>query len=301
MNIQRTVRALAACLALFAAQIPGTASEGKALSVAVADSSVRAIVKAVGGNQVVAFSLFKGCVLRKDLEVEPAAKARLNNAAAIVWTGFFQESEAINAVLRDFPAHKPLWIDVAPGATRTKVPFTTCEGFVDPLFAAGDPYFWLNPQNGSIIARNVAKGLSRLLPGQAKYFHANAAAFSKSLGTDIARWKKALEPLNGMRVYSAQCGWQNFSSLGGPKFILCKTTPGELPAPKELLAYVKQMEAKLILVDPNTAPEFAEALREHSGLKVIEVPSSLDGFPGERSYNSLFDSLVKVLLGALTR
>ncbi|BDU73562.1 metal ABC transporter solute-binding protein, Zn/Mn family [Mesoterricola silvestris] len=304
MNNPVTKKALRALLTLFAAgglAAVALAGEGKRLPVAVAEADVEAIVKAVGGNQVETFSLFKGCILRKDLAVEASAKDLLTKARVIVWTGFLRETEAINKVLQVAPGATTAavqWVDVSPSAFRTNVPFSTCEGFADPLYSAGDPFFWLNPENGAVIARNVAKGLSKAAPASEVYFHANAAAFIAALKADLVRWKKDLKPLHGVRIFSFQCGWQNFSSMGGPKFIVCKATPGQLPAPAALLDYVTQMKAQIVLVDPNTPPEYVEACRERPGLTVLTVPSSLEGIPGAKSYASLFDHLLKVLQSA---
>ena len=163
------------------------------------------------------------------------------------------------------------------------------------MYSAGDPFFWLNPENGAVIARNVAKGLSKASPEAEVYFHANAAGFIKGLKADVLRWRRELLPLKGVRVFSFQCGWQNFSSMGGPKFIVCKAVPGQLPAPAALLDYVTQMKAQIVLVDPNTPPEYVEACKERPGLKVLTVPSSIEGLPGAKSYGSLFDNLLKIL------
>ena len=300
MNNHGTKWALSALLAVFAAA-GAWAAEGKRIPVAVAEADVETIVKAVGGNQVETFSLFKGCILRKDLAVEGPVKDRLAKARVIVWTGFLRETEAINKVLQvpsGSAAASIQWLDVSPGSFRTNVPFTTCEGFADPMYSAGDPFFWLNPENGAVIARNVAKGLSKAAPEGEVYFHANAAAFIRGLKADIIRWKKDLKPLQGVRVFSFQCGWQNFSSMGGPKFIVCKATPGQLPTPAALLDYVTQMKAQIVLVDPNTPPEYVEACKERPGLRVLMVPSSIEGISGAKSYGSLFDNLLKVLLSA---
>ena len=289
--------ALSALLA-FCAAAGAWAVEGQRLVVAVTEADVETIVKAVGGNQVETFSLFKGCILRKDLAVEAPLKSRLTKARVIVWTGFLRETEAINKVLQastEAPVAPIQWLDVSPGAFRTNVPFTTCEGFADPMYSAGDPFFWLNPENGAVIARNVAKGLSKASPEAEVYFHANAAGFIKGLKADVLRWRRELLPLKGVRVFSFQCGWQNFSSMGGPKFIVCKAVPGQLPAPAALLDYVTQMKAQIVLVDPNTPPEYVEACKERPGLKVLTVPSSIEGLPGAKSYGSLFDNLLKIL------
>jgi ABC-type Zn uptake system ZnuABC Zn-binding protein ZnuA len=275
-------------------------SDRERLSVAVVEPDIEAIVLAVGGNQVDTFSLFKGCILRKNLLVEPTMKVRLAKASAVVWTGFLNESAAINASLGNrqnaSKATAPAWIDVSKGAVRVNVPTSTCFGYVDASSMSGDPFFWLNPENGSIIARNVAEGLGSLQPEKRAYFLANANAFKEALHKDIARWKMELKPLVNLRVFSAQCGWQNFSRLGGPSFVVCKGTPGELPSPKLLLDRVKRMKPQLIIVDPNTPSEYGTAFREQSGLSVIEVASSIEHIPGAKSYNALFENMVRTLL-----
>ena len=271
------------------------------LSVAVAETDLESIVKAVGGNQVDTFSLFKGCILRKDLLVEAPAKVRLAKADAVVWTGYFNESAAIKASSDGTPSKgeakgKPCkWIDVSPGATRVNVPSSVCDGYVDPSLMEGNPFFWLNPENGPIIARNVAEGLGDLRPEKRAYFLANATAFTAALDRDIARWKEELKPLAGLRVFCTQCGWQNFSQMGGPTFVVCKGTPGVLPTPDILVDHVKEMKAQIVLLDPNTPPEYGKAFRREAGLKVIDVPSSIESIPGAKSYSALFDNVVKSL------
>ena len=273
------------------------------LSVAVTEPDIEAIVVAVGGSEVDTFSLFKGCILRENLMVEPAVQSRLAKASVVVWTGFLNESAAIAASLGnpDVPkgqATKNTWIDVSKGAARANVPTSSCYGYVDPKSMSGDPFFWLNPQNGSTIARNVAEGLGALRPQKRAYFLANANAFKAALDKDIARWKEEIKSLANLRVFSAQCGWQNFSKLGGPAFAVCKGTPGTLPTPDLLIERVKQLGAQIVIVDPNTPPEYAEAFRERSGVKVIEVASSIEKIPGANSYNALFDNLVQALHAA---
>ena len=304
-SMNRLFRAVFGLIAAGGMAVGAWAAEGKRLSVAVAGPDIEAIVKTVGGNQVETFSLFRGCIIRSDLQVEATAKGRLPKADVVVWTGFFPESGAINEAIRAAdPPHSEKkvstlhWIDVSPGAVRTNVPVSNCEGYVDPLLKAGDPFFWLNPENGAAIAKNVAKGLGKLQPDKRAYFMANAEAFQKALGADITRWKEALKSLHGLRVFSTQCGWQNFSSMGGPRFVVCKRKLGELPTPQILLDYIQRMKADVVLVDPNTPPEYAEFLREQSGFKVVEVASSIEAIPGGSTYSNLFENLIKALQGA---
>lgn len=298
-RLQRVAHSVLAFLAIGGLTLGAAQPKEGRIPVAVAVTDIEPIVRAVGGNQVEAFNLFKGCILRKDLAVEPSAKARLLSAEAVVWTGFLNESAAISGVLREAASPRKdgelKWVDVSQGTTRTNLPTSNCFGYVDAAFAAGDPFFWLNPENGATIARHIARGLGELRPASRAYFMANADSFQKALAKDILRWKATLKPLHHLRIFSAQCGWQNFSAMGGPKFVVCKGTPGELPSPQALLAHIRTMKADLILVDPNTPPEYAEAFRERSGLKVVEVSSSIETIHGASTYSALFDNLVKVL------
>jgi len=279
---------------------PSAAERGK-IRVAVTEPDIASIVQAVGGSQVEAFPLFKGCILRKDLAVEPAAKGKLASADAVVWTGFLNESAAIDACVATLPAQsasafgKASWIDVSRDASRVNVPASTCTGYVDASFMSGDPFFWLNPMNGAVIARNAAEGLGDLRPASRAYFLANADAFSRSLQKDIVRWKKELAALGAMRIFSAQCGWQNFSQIGGPTFAACRTKPGVLPTPKRLADEVKSLGVQVVIVDPNTPPAYGRAFRTITKARVVEVPSSVEDLQGAKNYGALFDHLVGVL------
>ena len=274
------------------------------LRVVVANADLEAIVQRVGGGDVATASLFKGCILRKGLAVEAGTLPDLFAADAVMWSGFFNESAAIYAAVEQLPAerravlHQPLWIDLSQGATRVNVPTSSCEGFVEIQFMHGDPFFWLNPENGAIIAHNVAAGLGRLRPEHAERYAANAAAFAAEMSANLERWRAELAPLAGVKVFVAQCGWANLARLGGPTFMSCRTSPGTLPRAETLAEQVVDLDVPIVVVDPNTPVEYAETFRSHTSAAVVTIPSSIADLPDARSYPALFDNLVQRLLAA---
>jgi ABC-type Zn uptake system ZnuABC Zn-binding protein ZnuA len=296
--IARLLIFMAALAGLHTTALAATPPSPERLSVAVTEADIEAIVSAVGGNEVETFSLFKGCILRENLKVEPAVESRLAQANALVWTGYLNESAAITTSLQNGKSAPPRWIDVSKGAVRVNVPASTCFGYVDPKAMMGDPFFWLNPHNGSVVARNVADGLGALRPEKRAYFLANANAFKVSLDKDSARWEEELRPLTALRVFSAQCGWHNFSKIGGPALVVCKAPTGSLPTPRDLLDRVRQMKAQIIILDPNTPLEYGNIFREQSDLRVIEVASSIGDLPGAHSYSALFENFIRALQAA---
>jgi zinc/manganese transport system substrate-binding protein len=294
----------AVVLVALAAAVQGAeAAGGRRLVVAATEPDIAAIVRSVGGDRVEVFSLFSGCIIRKDLQVEAPVRDRLKAADVVVWTGFLPESAAISSVLAPASGAQaagagPRWIDVSKGAARVSVPVSSCEGYIDMDFQQGNPFFWLNPRNAGVIARNVAEGLAALDPDRAAGFLDSAKAFGDDAERRIAGWQAALAPLDGVVIFSTQCGWHNFAQIGGPTFVVCKSTPGQLPSPATLVDYLNEKRVEMVLVDPHTPIEYSLAFRNTTAAKVVEVPSSIEGIKGAGSYFDLFDNLVKTLVAA---
>jgi ABC-type Zn uptake system ZnuABC Zn-binding protein ZnuA len=282
------------------------ASRRPTLAVAVTVPDIESIVKAVGGPDIATFSLLRGCILRRDLLVEADVTGRLLTADAVVWTGFFGESSAIAATVERLPQEQraalrqPAWIDVSRDAARINVPISSCEGYVEPQFMYGDPFFWLNPSNGRVIARNVADGLARLRPERRQFYADNAERFATALDAAVVRWTQELAELKSFRVFATQCGWQNLAQLGGPTFLTCRRSPGTLDEPEALAEQLNAQSVNLIIVDPKTPPKYAEVFRARTKAKVVTVPSSIGSLPGDRTYSRLFDNFIQVLRTSLT-
>lgn len=281
------------------------AQETAPLLVAASEPDIEAIVREVGGTQVETFILFKGCILRKHLAVEASAVSKLHKADAIVWTGFLPEAGAIRLAVGEIPqgharnAWRCEWINVSKNAVQVDRAVSTgagwCEGDYNEFTTHGDPFFRLNPENGAVMARDIAKGLAKLRPAQKAYFDTNAEAFAKNLALDIPRWKEALKPFAKTRILCTQCGWENFAKLGGLDLVVCKQKPGCCPTPEALIEHVKQMKADLIFLDPHTSPRHAKALKEAPGFVVEDVPSSIGDLPGATSYAAIFENFIGML------
>ncbi|MCU0294219.1 MAG: metal ABC transporter substrate-binding protein [Thermoanaerobaculaceae bacterium] len=299
------LQVLAVAAAAIVAQTGVSAIAGESaparLVVTTTTADLEAITRRVGGGEVATVHLFRGCILRPDLAVEPAAMSRLLEADAVVWSGFFGESSAVHAAIRALPAERrgelgqPFWIDVSRDTARVNVPVSSCEAYVDVQFMHGNPLVWLNPGNGPAIARNIAEGLARLRPERGETFRANAEVFAREVSDRIEVWRRDLAGLADVKVFFTHCGWSNLARLGGPTFITCRKTPGSLP-PAELLAgQLAEQGVDVIVLDPSAPPEYGEAFRRRTTARVLTVPSSLSELPGATEYAELFDNLVRRL------
>jgi ABC-type Zn uptake system ZnuABC Zn-binding protein ZnuA len=290
-------------LACYGVMVP--AQKTAPLLVAASEPDIEAIVKEVGGNQVETFVLFKGCILQKHLAVEKEASGKLLKADAIAWTGFQPEAGAVRLAIGNVPNAETRnnwhceWIDVSKGAAQVDRAVSTgagwCEGDYNEFTTHGDPFFRLNPENGAVMARDIAEGLAKLRPAQKAYFENNAETFAKGLGAEIAKWKEALKPFAKTRILCSQCGWENFAKLAGLDLVVCKQKPGCCPTPEALVEHVKQLKVDMIFLDPHTFPKHAKALKEAPGFVVEDVPSSIGDLPGATSYAAIFENFINTL------
>jgi len=61
-------------------------------------------------------------------------------------------------------------------------------GDIHPL---GNPHYWLDPENGKLIARQIAQRLTKLSPENSDYFKANLKTFEGRIDSLITScWKK---------------------------------------------------------------------------------------------------------------
>jgi ABC-type Zn uptake system ZnuABC Zn-binding protein ZnuA len=302
---QQVVRATIAGLVLGCWGVGAAVAGPPPLRVAVAVRDIETIVKDVGGGEVETFTLFTGCLLRRNLEVEASVQQRLLVADAVVWTGYQPEALAVRLAVSNSNDSEmrnswcPQWINVSRGATQVDAPVSSmaasCVGYVDVIISHGDPFFWLNPENGAVIANEVAKGLTKLRPTEKAGFAARASAFGAALRRSVVRWKEQLQSLANLTVFSTQCGWQNFARLGGPTFVVCKQVRGCVLAPQALVVYARQKKVNVVLLDSHTPAPVAQAFREAGGWRAFELPSSIEGISGAGSYADLFDAMIRTL------
>src|SRR4029453_12573631 len=68
---------------------------------------------------------------------------------------------------------------------------TRAEGDVHPQ---GNPHYWLDPENGKIIAKEIADKLSQLRPNDRAAFEQNLKDFVSKLNDAEKRWMALMEP-----------------------------------------------------------------------------------------------------------
>src|SRR5689334_18828856 len=167
-------------------------AQGK-LNVMTTTEDLASIAREVGGDKVAVESIARGYQDPHFVEAKPSFILKLQKADLLVVVGRELEIGWLPPLLTQSRNGKIQqgaqgYLDASTEAKILELPqgqITRAMGDVHPL---GNPHYWLDPENGKIIAREIAQKLSELRPNDKAYFDQRLADFNKRLSDAEQRW-----------------------------------------------------------------------------------------------------------------
>lgn len=169
----------------------------------------------------------------------------------------------------------------------------------------GNPHYWLNPDNGKIIAKNIYDKLSLSWPEESDYFYANFNKYSSELDSAIFAWTKIIEPYQNQKIIAYHNSWPYFADkfkINVAGFIEPK--PGIPPTPKHLLSVIELMKnenIKVIIISPYFDQKPARTIADKTGAEVIAIAPSVGAVNNVKTYLDLFEYNLNALASAFER
>jgi len=310
--LERTVHirsksiAAAACLAvsLFAAE---AFAQGKATVIATTED-LASIAREIGGDRVSVEALARGYQDPHNVEAKPSFILKLQKADLLILVGRELEigwlppliTQSRNAKIQ--PGANG-YLDASLNVKILEIPtgqVTRAMGDVHPL---GNPHYWLDPDNGKIIARDVAAAFTRLRPNDKAFFDQRLNDFISRVTEGQSRWTAAMAPFKGAKIVTYHRSFPNFADRFGLDIIgYVEPRPGIPPSPQHTLDVInemKQQNVKLVLVEPYFDLKTPNAIGRATGAAVLVMPPSVGGVKEITDYISLFDYDVMLLVNAM--
>jgi ABC-type Zn uptake system ZnuABC Zn-binding protein ZnuA len=141
----------------------------------------------------------------------------------------------------------------------------------------GDPHFWLNPNNVIKYAENIRDGLTKIDPGGAATYAANADAYIAKL-IELDRWingrvkevpeadRKLVTNHESFGYFADRYGFQIIGT------VMPSVSTGSTPSARQLaqlIDRVKETGAKAIFLETGTNPQLAQQAANEAGIKVV--------------------------------
>ena len=267
------------------------------------------IADAVGGKRVETFALAKGYQDPHFVDPKPSFVLKLSKADLLIVAGLELEIGYLPPLIDQSRNDKIRpgaqgYLDASNGCDILEKPTGTVTRAMGDVHPFGNPHFWLDPENGRIIARAIAARLSELDPPGAAEYKANLAAFEAKLTDGEKRWEAALAPVRRRpQVVTYHNSWPNF--LKRFKLVAAgyvEPKPGIPPSPSHTVELIDLMRAKkipVILMEPYFDRKTPAQIAEKTGATLLIFIPSVGGVPEATDYFALFDYDVKLLADAL--
>lgn len=302
--------ALAAAL-LLAAAAPARAAK---LRVVATLPELVDIASRVGGDLVSVDGLARGTEDIHQIVMKPSFVTKLNRADAVVYLGLTVEhvflpgllDVARNPKMRPDPDTANCLgsgcIDCSTGVKVLDKPETLsrAQGEIHPQ---GNPHYNLDPENGRLIARNIAAGLSRVDPAHAADYEKNLKAYLAELEPKLAEWRKLVAPLKGVKAVSYHKDVPYLGAFTGIEFVdTIELKPGVAPTPThlaELVGKMKERKVTLIVREQQYDAKTPAWLAGQTGAKVAVVGTMANSLPGAETFIKFSEANLRNLLKAV--
>jgi zinc/manganese transport system substrate-binding protein len=288
--------------------MPGVARAQGKLNVMTTTEDLASIAREVGGDRITVEAIARGYQDPHFVEAKPSFILKLQKANLLIVIGLELEIGWLPPLIQQSRNGKIQqgaegYLDASQGVQKLEIPtgqITRAMGDVHPL---GNPHYWMDPENGKRIAKEMVDAFDRLRPGDRAYFDQRLADFDSRLDAAEKRWMATMAPYKGTKVVTYHRSFPNFAERFGLEIIgYVEPRPGIPPTPQhtlDLINEMKRQKVKVVLVEPYFDLKTPTAIGRETGARVLVMPPSVGGVKETSDYFALFDYNINLLVNAL--
>ncbi len=284
-------------------------AQGK-LNVMTATEDLASIAREVGGDHVTVEAIAKGYQDPHFVEAKPSFILKLQKADVLVVVGRELEIGWLPPLIQQSRNSKIQpgsdgYIDASLQASILELPtgqVTRAMGDVHPL---GNPHYWMDPENGKRVAKEIVDKFSQLRPNDKAFFQQKLTDFNARLDAAEKGWLAQMAPYKGTKVVTYHRSFPNFAERFGLDIVgYVEPKPGIPPSPQhtlDLITDMKRMNVKIVLVEPYFDLKTPNAIGRDTGAQVLVMPPSVGGVKEITDYFKLFDYDINLFVEAMKK
>jgi len=280
------------------------------LNIVTTTEDLASIAREVAGDRATIESIARGYQDPHFVEAKPSFILKLQKADLLIAVGRELEIGWLPPLIQQSRNGKIQpgaagYLDASLGATILEIPtgnITRAMGDVHPL---GNPHYWMDPENGKRIAKEIADKLSELRPNDRAYFEQQFTSVATRLDAAEKRWLAQMAPYRGTKMVTYHRSFPNFAERFGLDIVgYVEPRPGIPPTPQHTLDLINEMKrqnVKLVLVEPYFDLKTPNAIGRETGAQVLVMPPSVGGVKEVTDYFKLFDYDINLLVDAIKK
>jgi zinc/manganese transport system substrate-binding protein len=268
------------------------------LKVVGATEDMAAIAREVGGDKVKVDAIGRGYQDPHFVEAKPSFILLLAKADLLIAVGRELEIAWLPPLITQSRNAKiqpggPAYLDASLNVRILDVPTGPITRAMGDVHPSGNPHYWLDPNNGRLVAQAIKAKLQELDRANAAYYDQRYADFDKRLAEAEKRWDAAMAPYKGSKIVTYHRSWTNFADRFKLDIIgYVEPKPGVPPSPQHTIDLIKEMKAqgvKVLLVEPYFDLKTPNSIGRETGAGVLVMPPSVGGEKPITDYIKLFD------------
>ena len=296
------MRALVAALLLV---VVGVGRADAKVHVVTSIETFADLARRVGGDRVEVKALSHGYMDPHFVEPKPSLVIDLNRADLLVHVGLELEIGWLPPLVLGSRNDKialgqPGNLDASSQIPVLDVPTTKVDRSMGDIHPAGNPHYWIAPDNAAIVAREIAERLEAIDGGGAATYRANLKRFVDEIAHHRGEWEKRAASLRGTKVVTYHKSWSYVSKwLGLTEIGYVEPKPG-IPAPPShiasLIGLMRREGVKEILMESFYPRNTVELVAQKAGAKALVMPSDVGATAEIKDYFGLVDAVVQKLI-----
>jgi ABC-type Zn uptake system ZnuABC Zn-binding protein ZnuA len=280
------------CAVLMFTAVVSVVAEPVKIVAAIPD--LGSIASYIGGEKAEVVSIAKNNSNPHFVEVLPSYMIKVLKADIYLKAGLSLDQWS-NEIIDGSRNNKIIVADCSNGIAVLQKPVGKVDSSMGDVHPEGNPHYWLDPENGIVIASNILAALKKADSLNSAYYESNFDKFKNETKMRIAVWKDKMSGLSGKKMISYHSSWVYFASAFNMVIAgYVEPLPGIPPTGKhlsELVNIIKKDKVSLLIQEPyfpDNAPKFLE---RQTGIKVFKIAPSCTNVKAD-SYFKHFDEAI---------
>lgn len=280
------------CAVLMFTAVVSVVAEPVKIVAAIPD--LGSVASYIGGEKAEVVSIAKNNSNPHFVEVLPSYMIKVLKADIYLKAGLSLDQWS-NEIIDGSRNNKIIVADCSNGIAVLQKPVGKVDSSMGDVHPEGNPHYWLDPENGIVIASNILAALKKADSLNSAYYESNFDKFKNETKMRIAVWKDKMSGLSGKKMISYHSSWVYFASAFNMVITgYVEPLPGIPPTGKhlsELVNIIKKDKVSLLIQEPyfpDNAPKFLE---RQTGIKVFKIAPSCTNVKAD-SYFKHFDETI---------
>jgi ABC-type Zn uptake system ZnuABC Zn-binding protein ZnuA len=261
---------------------------------------IASIVRSIGGDLVTVESIARGYQDPHYVEAKPSYMVKVSRADILFHVGMQLEIGWLPLLLQGSRNPDLVTVALENGIDVLHQPEEEVSRRFGDIHPDGNPHYWLDPNNGLVMARQVAATLSdHLAPGDRATVTANLAAFEAELRARILEWDRELAPWRDLRLVAYHQQFEYLAAWAGWETVdYIEEKPGVPPSPRHVAGLERMMKEEgitTLIASSFIDPRIPSRVAGRTGATLVILPASVEGEESITDYFALFEHLVRVI------